>query len=420
MERRGYPPHIVDVRRMAEALLIRRDASTQPPTIGKNWIYKWIKKHPQLDARLARTLDSQRAKNEDPKVIKEWFERVQNTQQEYGITDDDTHNFDETGFAMRIATLDSSKVVTTASVGRATVIQPGDRKWTTVIESINGRGRTIPPFVIVKGKVHLSTWYSQDLPPDWKIAVSDNGWTNDQLGLEWIKHFDTHTKSYVTGTHRLLILDGHGSHATPEFDQYCADNCIITLCMPSHTSHLLQPLDVGCFGPLKIAYSQLIQNLARQGIFHVDKSDFLTMYKKARTTVFSEQNIKSSFRATGLIPYNPERVLSSLTITKTPSSPLTSYGAASASSPWQLETPKTVADLAKQVQLLQDTLQRQSQSPTEPLSKVVKGCQLAMTGAILLAQENQKLRASNKYLQRKKQQRRRYIQHEGILEVEEA
>ncbi|KAF2834453.1 CENP-B protein [Patellaria atrata CBS 101060] len=71
------------------------------------------------------------------------------------------------------------------------------------------------------------------------LAVSDNGWTTDKLGFEWIKHFDNYTKSYIKGVYRLLILDGHSSHATPKFDQYCMENKIITLCMPSYTSHRL-------------------------------------------------------------------------------------------------------------------------------------------------------------------------------------
>ena len=67
----------------------------------------------------------QRAKNQDPKIISEWFQRVQQTRAQYGILDDDTYNFDETGFAMGIAQPGASKVVTAATVGRATVIQPG-------------------------------------------------------------------------------------------------------------------------------------------------------------------------------------------------------------------------------------------------------------------------------------------------------
>jgi hypothetical protein len=419
MERRGFPPHIIDVRRMAQTLLAQR-GSNASTTVGKHWVYKFLRQHPDLDARLARMRDSQRAKNEDPKIINEWFQRVQKTRQEYGITDDDTYNFDETGFAMGMAISGSSKVVTTASVGRATVIQPGNRKWVTVIEGINACGWTIPPFVIVEGKVHLSTWYEEnpDLPSDWTIAVSDNGWTTDALGFHWIQHFDKWTKSRVVGQYRLLILDGHGSHATPEFDSFCAENKIITLCMPSHTSHILQPLDVACFSPVKTAYGQLVQDLARKSIFHVDKADFLGMYQHARTAIHSGQNIASGFRATGLIPFNPERVLSALTVTKTPSPPTTSHS--QQQFPWTSETPKNLDELAKQVQLVQDAFQRQSQSPTEPLAKVVKGCQLAMSGAVLLAQENAELRSANEHLQRKKRQRRSHLQKGGVLQVQEA
>ena len=133
----------------------------------------------------------------------------------------------------------TSKVVTSSdTIGRATVVQPGNREWTTAIEGINAAGWAIPPFIILAGKVHQSNWY-RELPADWVIAVSDNGWTTDELGFEWIKHFNTHTESRTKGAYRLLILDGHSSHATPEFDQYCTANKIITLCMPTHTSHLL-------------------------------------------------------------------------------------------------------------------------------------------------------------------------------------
>jgi hypothetical protein len=50
------------------------------------------------------------------------------------------------------------------------------------------------------------------------LAVSDNGWTNDELGLDWIKHFNRHIESRTTGAYRLLILDGYSSHCIPEFD----------------------------------------------------------------------------------------------------------------------------------------------------------------------------------------------------------
>ena len=180
------------------------------------------------------------------------------------------------------------------------------------------------------------------MPADWILAVSDNGWTTDELGLLWLKHFDKHTASRTTRVYRLLIIDGHNSHATPEFDQYCTQNKIISLCMPTHSSHLLQPLDVSCYSPLKRAYGREIAELARLQVYHIDKLEFLNIYPRIRPVVFIEQNIRAGFKATGLILYNPQRVLSSLTIIRTPSPPRT---AANSEATWIAETPHTVIQL---------------------------------------------------------------------------
>lgn len=58
----------------------------------------------------------------------------------------------------------------------------------------------------------------------------------------------------------VLVMDGHGSHLTAQFDAICKENKIIPFCMPSHSSHLLQPLDIGCFSAIKKAYGQYIQS----------------------------------------------------------------------------------------------------------------------------------------------------------------
>ena len=177
--------------------------------------------------------------------------------------------------------------------------------------------------IIFEGKVHISSWYTDNLPRDWIIGVSENGWTNDSLGLTWLKEvFEKHTKDRTKGAYRLLILDGHGSHSTPEFDLFCKEHSIITLCMPPHSSHLLQPLDVSCFAVLKRSYGRQIEELMRLGVSHIDKTDFLTAYTTTRQETFTYANIRNGFQATGLLPYNPDYVLSKLnTQLRTPTPP---------------------------------------------------------------------------------------------------
>lgn len=62
--------------------------------------------------------------------------------------------------------------------------------------------------------------------------------------------------------------------------------------MPAHTPHLLQPLDVICFSPLRRAYSDEIKELAHQGVYHGNKVDFLTIYTQIWLTVFTQEKIQ--------------------------------------------------------------------------------------------------------------------------------
>ena len=79
-----------------------------------------------------RKYDYRRALCEDPRAIQEWFTLVANIKAKYGILDDDTYNFDETGFMM--GQISTGVVVTDAGKpGRAKQIQPGNREWVTAI-----------------------------------------------------------------------------------------------------------------------------------------------------------------------------------------------------------------------------------------------------------------------------------------------
>ena len=102
---------------------------------------------------------------------------------------------------------------------------------------------------------------------------------------------------------------------------------------------------------------------------------------------------------------------------RTPSPPAT---AADPESAWTAETPRTINQLQKQARLVQDLLRRSSQSPTtQAVSQLIKGCQLAMTSATILAVENKKLQQAVQRRQRKQQQRRQYIASGGALQAQD-
>jgi len=88
---------------------------------------------------------------------------------------------------------------------------------------------------------------NNDLDDDVALALSDTGYANDIITLQWLQHFDQHSRKHLKGVNRMLIMDGYGSHLTLEFVDYCQNNNIIPFCLPPHLTHLLQPLDVVVF-----------------------------------------------------------------------------------------------------------------------------------------------------------------------------
>ena len=132
-------------------------------------------------------------------------------------------------------------------------VQSGDRTWATTLEVISSRGRLFQPLVIFRGKRIQKSW--TDEWPHPAYAVSENGWTDNEAGLAWLKEV-FHPETIDLGGRRLLLIDGHESHVSVEFIEYCWAVDIVPLCLPPHTTHYLQPLDVGCFGPLARAYKK--------------------------------------------------------------------------------------------------------------------------------------------------------------------
>ncbi|RPA96297.1 hypothetical protein L873DRAFT_1925421 [Choiromyces venosus 120613-1] len=74
----------------------------------------------------------------------------------------------------------------------------------------------------------------------------------DELTRKWHKHTLRSTTAYkAQRAHRLLLFDGHSSHINAAFLEFCVSHNIIPYCLPPHTTHRLQPLDVSVFGPYK-------------------------------------------------------------------------------------------------------------------------------------------------------------------------
>jgi hypothetical protein len=236
----------------------------------------------------------------------------------YSIDPRHTYNIDEKGFLIRIT--DRSKRIFSRRMWERkevrAAIQDGSREWITVLECVCADGSNLSPSLIYQSaaSVTRSSWVEDTEANEHSVHVtsSPSGWTNNDIGLAWLEQvFDRYTKVKARQSYRLLILDGHGSHVTMDFIDYCDQHKILLAILPPHSTHTLQPLDVCMFKPLSQAYSdELSAFLERsQGLSPIKKGDFLPLYWKAWVSSFKESTIINFFKATGISPLEPDVIL---------------------------------------------------------------------------------------------------------------
>ncbi len=165
-----------------------------------------------------------REKMTNPEVFKNYFELLKETLLEYNLMDrpSQIYNCDESGMPLEHKL---PRIISAKGAKKIRQITSGNKTQITILGCCNATGQTIPPMVVFTGK-HFN----------------------------FSNHFLSHA---VSCRPLILMLDGHSSHYTLELIKLAAENDVIIFCLPPHTTADSQPLDIGCFGPLKVYWSEV-------------------------------------------------------------------------------------------------------------------------------------------------------------------
>lgn len=111
----------------------------------------------------------------------------------------------------------------------------------------------------------------------------------------------------------MLLFNGHASYVTVDAIKYCEENKIILFCLLRHSTHLLQPLDVGVFSPFATAYRRILLEKTKWGTnYQIPKDLFLEIVQQARIESITPDNVRSLWKKTSLFLYNPKVVIQDL------------------------------------------------------------------------------------------------------------
>lgn len=131
-------------------------------------------------------------------------------------------------------------------------------------------------------------------------------WMQANELLHFMKHFVKHAKSSTTNK-ILILLDNHSSHVSISLIDYCRAHFITLLSFPLHTSHRLQPLDRGEYGPFKNYFNNSADQWRKN-----NPGKRMTIYnlpsivKESVPLATTPSNIQAGFSCTGVWPFRFE------------------------------------------------------------------------------------------------------------------
>ena len=313
LQQHGFPVRPRHLHQLARQLL---EAKGSMHELGHTWVSKFISRHPHLRSTIVRPRKYHRAYAETPANFQRFYDLFRELVDDFKILPENIWNMDEKGCMMGVQ--GKAIRIVLKSERAPFLVHNGSRKWTTMIEAISMGNQMLDPFFIFKGKKVLSSWVQQLDTHGYshgRINMSKNGWTTVDLGLSWLElTFNPQTSASLQENQwRLLLLDGHSSHISRQFVQFAIQNKIKLLGLPSHTTHRLQPLDVGCFGPLAQHYHSVLEEHSTYGgMSSLDNDVFIDLYIMARKRAVRASNVESAWAKTGLQPFEPSLTINAL------------------------------------------------------------------------------------------------------------
>lgn len=307
MQKRGFPLTRDDLRviayQFAEQLNLKHRFNREKEKAGYDWLTLFMSRHPEISVRKSEGVSLARTNAMNRNEIDQYFTLLEATMEEHDLFEKPANifNIDETGLQLNsrpgevLAQKGSKAVSTLMSTERGETI--------SLVACCNAEGSFLPPAVIMKGKNKKQEW-EDALPPGSILFMSEkSAYINSKIFLQWLRlHFVPRKPQGKV----LIILDGHASHVNSvEMLEFAESNGIILLCLPSHTTHYLQPLDRSFFKSLKGHFYEScrlwLRNHAGRRITRYQFGELLSdSWGKAATP----QNGSSGFRSTGILPFN--------------------------------------------------------------------------------------------------------------------
>jgi len=300
----GMPLSTAMLRRYVYQFCERNGISTpfsaQKGMAGKDWLKAFLKRNRDIAQRSAQHMNPARAQKLNRFIVNDYFDKLEKLLSEMELFDkpDRIFNIDEKG--CQLAIHHQQKVLAKTGSKRVHLVAPEHGENVTVVACGNALGNVVPPMIIFKGK-RRNDALGDDLPPGSVVQMAPKGSMTTDIFIRWMKHF----ARYKPDGDILLLFDGAASHLNPDIVDEADKHGIKLFCLPSNTTHELQPMDKSCFRAFESYWDDEVLKFWRQ---HPDRVLTKARFGKVFTPVWMKTmtmtTIINGFKATGIYPFD--------------------------------------------------------------------------------------------------------------------
>lgn len=285
-----------------ERFKIKHSFNMSTRLAGRKWLKMFLARNPSISKRKPQLMNPARAQKMNKPIVKHHFEEVKKLYEELDIIahPERLYNMDEKG--CRITVHKQTVVLAEKGNTRVHLVAPEHAENVTIAMCVNAVGIAIPPMIIFKGIRHRSELAS-NLPPGTKVSMAPKGSMTSSLFVEFIQHLAQHK---IPGK-CLLIFDGAKCHLSYESLEEADKNNIVLYCLPSNTTHELQPLDKSVNRSFEHHWDEEVLNyLCSSQERTLNKAAFNKIFSRTWPKCMTQTNITNGFKATGLYPLDPD------------------------------------------------------------------------------------------------------------------
>ncbi len=294
--------------RGAANFLLQQTNLVNSSRVEQHWPVRFLQQNPQFFKRKQTSLAADRKTSLTVDVTKQHFYDFRDVLTKYAIQSNDIWNMNESGF--RIEVERDHLVITLIKKKSLRAIDSEVRDLVSDVKAISAEREKILLMLIILEINILNKWAQEnDLNNDLLLATTEFEYSNDEKIFDWLKHFDFHSRKTQVEAHRLLIMNNYEYHLIYEFLQYIEFHNIVIFTLSSHSTHVTQSLNVRIFQLMKHYHSEVIDETIRLESTSFNKQNFLAFFISLRVKIFTESNIRSTFKHTELVSYSSKVML---------------------------------------------------------------------------------------------------------------